>query len=218
MLTPFQNRALKSLGSNAFFAELGSECMRWVSRTSVRRGEILFEKNDPSEHLHGLVSGQLKMYSAGQAGQQVSLELIAPGELLGVVGVAGDKPRHASVVALAHSELATLRGSDLEPLMDRHPALRTALSRAAADAAARFTHRLEDAAFLSIEDRIEKTLFDLASRFGQKVEAGTKIHLRQQDIADLLGLSRESVSRVLTSPAMRSRLQLGRGHIVLVGV
>jgi CRP/FNR family transcriptional regulator len=218
VLTPFQNRALRSLGSNAFFAALGHDCMRWVSRTSVRKGEILFEKNEPSEHLHGLVSGQLKLYSSGDSGQQVSLELVAPGEVLGVLGVAGGTPRHASAVALANSELATIRRRDLEPLMDRHPALRTALSREAADAAARFTRRLEDAAFLAIEDRIEKTLFDLAARFGEKVESGTKIHLRQQDIADLLGLSRESVSRVLTSPSMHGRLQLGRGNIVLVGI
>ena len=200
------------------FETLGQECMRWVCRTSVRKGEVLFEKNDPSEHIYGLVSGQLKLYSSANSGQQVSLELIAPGEVLGVIGVAADKPRHASVIALANSELATIRRRDLEPLMDRHPALRTALSREAAEAAARFTRRLEDTAFLSIEDRIEKTLSDLASRFGERVESGTRIHLRQRDIADLLGLSRESVSRVLTSKSMRGQLELGRGNIVLVGV
>jgi len=218
VLTPFQNRAARSLAGNAFFAELAHESMRWVSRTSVRKGEVLFEKGEPSEHLHGLVSGQLKLYSQGGAGKQVSLELIAPGELLGVVDLAGGKPRHANVVALTNAELATLRRRDLERLMERHPALAAALSREAADAAARLAHRLEDAAFLSIEDRIEKTLFDLAERFGQKVDSGTRIQLRQQDIADLLGLSRESVSRVLTSKSMRGRLALGRGNIVLVGV
>lgn len=217
MLTPFQHRALRSLSGSSFFEELGEERMRWVSRTSVRKGEALFEKHDPSEHVYGLVSGQLKLYSVGTEGQQVSLELIAPGEILGVVDVVSGSPRSANTIAMANSELATIRRRDLDPLMERHPALRAALAQEAADAALRFARRLEDEAFLSIEARVEKTLFDLAIRFGESVDAGRKINLRQQDLADLLGLSRESISKVLTSKPMRSRLQLGRGHIVVVG-
>lgn len=218
MLTPFQQRALRCLAANDFFAGLPPECVRWVSRSSVRKGELLFEKGAPSDSLYGLVGGQLELFAPGTEGRRVVFDLVAPGELLGALGFADGAPRHASAVALAHSELATLSRRDLEPLMERHPALRTALSRAAADAARRLAQRLEDAAFLSIEERIEKMLLDLAARFGERVERGTRIRLRQQDLAHVLGLSRESVSKVLTSPAMRGRLQLGRGSIVLVGV
>jgi CRP-like cAMP-binding protein len=216
MLTPFQTRAMRSLEASPFFGELPPECVRWIHRSSVRKGETLYEKDAPSDCLYGLVGGLLKLCSRGPDGREFSFGLVAPGELLGEIGMSDGAPRHACAIALAHSELAALRRRDLEPLMARHPRLRDALARASAAAARRLSRRLEDAALLSIEARVENTLADLARRLGERVPRGTRIGLRQQDLADLLGLSRESVSKVLTSPAMRGRLELGRGSIVLV--
>jgi len=192
--------------------------MRWVHRTSVRKGEPLFEKGDPSQGLYAVVGGQIKLFAEGQGGRCISFGLVAQGELLGEVDITNGAPHHASAVALANSELATLQSRDLDPLLDRNPELRTELSQAAAATARRLTERIEDAAFLSIEDRVEKALADCAQRFGEAVDGGTRIRVRQQDLADVLGLSREAVSKVLTSPAMRGRLELGRGRIDLIGV
>jgi CRP-like cAMP-binding protein len=164
------------------------------------------------------VGGLLKLSSRGADGREFSFGLVAPGELVGEVGISDGAPCHASATALAHSELATLRSRDLEPMMERHPQLRDALARASAATVRRLSRRLEDAALLTIQARVENALVDLARRLGEHVERGTRIGVRQQDLADLLGLSRESVSKVLTSPAMRGRLELGRGRIVLIGV
>jgi CRP-like cAMP-binding protein len=217
LLTPFQNRALRALVESPFFQAVSEDCMRWVHRASLRRGEILFEKNQPSDALYGLVSGQLKLFSSGDDGRQISFGLAGPGELVGAIGISNGAPRHASAVALANCELATLKRRDLEPLMERHPILRDALAHASAEAARRLSARIEDAAFLSIEARVEKALVDFARRFGERIEGGTCVRLRQQDLADVLGLSRESVSKALSSPAMCHRVRLGRGRIVLLG-
>ena len=217
MLTPFQTRAMRTLGESPFFAELPEECLRWVHRTSVRKGELLFEKDSPSDHLYGLVGGLLKLTSRGSGGREVSFGLVAPGELVGEIGISDGAPRHAQAVALENCELATLWRRDLEPIMERHPEMRDALARASAAAARRLSRRLEEAALLSVEERVEDALVELARRLGERVERGTRIALRQQDLADSLGLSRESVSAVLNSPAMRGRLEIGRGNIVLIG-
>lgn len=216
MLTPFQARAMRSLQASPVFRELPPECLRWMSRASVRKGETLFEKDDPSDRLYGLVGGLLKLCNRGPQGREFSFGLVAPGELVGEIGVADGVPRHASAVALVHCELASIKRSHLEAGFERHPELHEALARASAAAARRLGQRLEEAALLSIEERVERALVDLARRLGERVDRGTRIGLRQRDLAELLGLSRESVSKVLTSPAMRGRLELGRGHIVLV--
>jgi CRP-like cAMP-binding protein len=191
--------------------------MRWVHRSSVRKGELLFQKGDASESLYAVVGGQVKLFSVGGDGRQLSFGFVAPGELLGEIGIANGAPHHASALALANTELAALDRRDLEPLMDRQPALRCALSEAAANAAGRLSERIEDAAFLSIEARVEKVLGDCAQRFGERIDGGTRILLRQQDLADVLGISRESISKVLTSPSMRGKIELGRGRIILLG-
>ncbi len=216
MLTPFQSRAERALADTPFFGELGREALRHFHRTAVRRGELLFVKGDASDHLHGLVSGQLKLFSTPMPGREMSLEIVAPGELVGELGIADGVPRHASIRALAHSELATIARGPLEALLDRRPELHAELSRATARTAARLAQRAEDVAFLNIEARLEKTLIDLASRFGEAVERGIRIRLRQQDLADVLGVSRESVGRALAGPMLCAKLELGRGSITLL--
>ncbi len=217
MLTPFQKRARKALGESSFFGALSDEALRWVSRTSLRKGEVLFEKGQPSNALFGLVGGQVKLLSTGTNGREICFGIFGPGELVGEFGISTGAPRHMSAVALSNTELATINRRNLEPLLVRQPALRDTLSEASIEATRRLSERIEDAAFLSIEQRVEKALFDFAHRFGETLERGEIcVPLRQRDLADALGLSRESVSKVLTSPAMRARIELGRGKIVIL--
>jgi CRP-like cAMP-binding protein len=216
MLTPFQRRAVSALGGSPFFGELDESEMRLVSRSSVRKGCLLFEKGDPSRHLFGLVGGRLGLFSRRCDGREVSHGLVAPGELVGQIGAVDGAPRFASAKALEHSELATLERQSLDVLLQGRQALRDSLARATALAARRRAEHAEDAAFLSIEERIEKALVDLAKRFGERVELGVRIPLRQRDLASVVGASRESVSRVLTAEPMRARIKLGRGSIVLL--
>lgn len=216
MLTPFQDRAVRALAATPFFGDVGPALLGHIRRVAVRRGETLFRKGDPSDRLFGLISGQLKLCSDPSGPRQIALGLVAPGELLGELGVTLGGPSYANAVALAHSELAAVSRSSLEALVEERPELRSSLNEVAARTALRLAERAEDVAFLSIERRLEKVLEDVARRFGESVDRGTLIRLRQRDLADVLGVSRESVNRLLTSASMRGRLDLGRGSIVLL--
>jgi CRP/FNR family cyclic AMP-dependent transcriptional regulator len=217
MLTPFQKRARNALRENSLFGAFSDEALRWTSRTSLPKGQVLFEKGHPSTALYGLVGGQVKLFSTDTGGREICFGILGPGELVGEVGISTSAPRHMSAVALSNAELVTINQRDLEPLLVRQPALQDALAEASVEATRQLSERIEDAAFLSIEQRVEKALFDFAHRFGERLERGKlSVPLRQRDLADALGLSRESVSKVLTSPAMRGRIKLGRGKIVIL--
>jgi CRP-like cAMP-binding protein len=217
MRTPFQSRAARALEQTPFFGRLDDELLPSIRRSAVRRGETLFAKGDPGDQLHGLMSGQLKLISQGPRGREVALGLVAPGELVGDLGAVLGSPRYASAVALAHCELASITREALDGVLARRPELRAELNAAAARTATRLAERATDAASLSIELRLEKALEDLAGRFGEAVDGGTLIRLRQRDLADVLGVSRESVNRLLTSASLEGRLELGRGSILLLG-
>jgi CRP/FNR family cyclic AMP-dependent transcriptional regulator len=217
MLTPFQIRARDALIENAFFRTFPDDCLLWVERTAVRKGELLFEKGQPSSALFGLVSGQVKLFSMGADERQISFGLVGPGEMIGELGISKGSPRHTSAVALTHSEFATLSRHDLKPLLNRNPSLREALSEASAEMTRRLSERIEDTAFLTIEARVEKTVFDIARRFGERTEdSATRVQLRPQDLADEAGLNCETVSKVLSSSSMRDRVEVGHGRIVLL--
>jgi len=215
MLTPFQSRAARALGDTPFFGALGDD-LACIHRCAVRRGDLLFEKGAPSEKLYGLISGQLKVFIAPDSGREMSLELVAAGELIGELSILDGGPRHASVAALANCELAAIDRRALHELLERRPELYAAITGASARTAERLAERAQDIAFLDIESRLAKALGDLAARFGEVVAEGTRIRLRQQDIADVLGVSRESVSRALSSSALRGRVEIGRGSILLL--
>jgi CRP/FNR family cyclic AMP-dependent transcriptional regulator len=217
LLTPFQIRARDALFENAFFRAFSDDCLRWVQRTAVRKGELLFEKGQPSSALFGLVSGQVKLFSMGADERQISFGLVGPGEMIGELGISKGSPRHTSAVALTHSEFATLSRHDLKPLLNHNPSLREALSEASAEMTRRLSERIEDTAFLTIEARVEKTVFDIARRFGERTEdSATRVQLRPQDLADEAGLNCETVSKVLSSSSMRDRVEVGHGRIVLL--
>lgn len=217
MLTPFQIRAREALIENAFFRTFSDDCLRWVQRTAVRKGELLFEKGKPSTALFGVVSGQVKLFSMGADERQISFGRVGPGEMIGDIGISKGSPRHTSAVALTHSEFATLSRHDLKPLLNCNPSLREALSEASAEMTRRLSERIEDTAFLTIEARVEKTVFDIARRFGERTEdSGTRVQLRRQDLADEVGLSCESVSKVLCSSSMRDPVEVGLGPIILL--
>ncbi len=222
MLTPFQDRAKLALAVNPFFGALPEECLGWLRRTPVRSGETLFEKGDPSDRLFGLIRGQAKLCSAGSctpAKRMVAFRIVAPGEMVGELGFSNRGPRHATTVALAHCEFATLDRQDFEPLLERQPELREVLAAQCSVSAQRLAERIENEAYLTIEERVQSALVDCANRFGVRVDGGAvRIDLKQQDLADVLGLSRATINRVLTSRAMCGRVELGRGRITLLGV
>jgi CRP-like cAMP-binding protein len=215
LLTPFQARSIRALSDTPLAGLPGSELSRYLERTTVRRGEVLYRKGDPSEHLFALVSGRLKLFTTTSPGREIAHEFVAPGELIGEIGALDGAPRYASAMALANSELAAIPRDALSRMLEKNPGLHASLISAVALRVRQLAQRAEDVAFLDLEARLERALVDLGRRFGEIVEGGTRIRLRRQDLADMLGVTRESVSRALASPRMRGRLELGRGSIVL---
>lgn len=217
MLTPFQIRAKQALENSVVLSALPDEELRWLRRASFRKGELLHEKGDPTDQVLAVVEGTVQAFSGNADRRSAVLYVLVPGDVIGDLSILSGAPHVASAQALSDCELAVLARRDLQPMLERHPALYAALGEVANETARRLAERIEDSVLLSVEDRIEKTLVDLAQRFGESVEEhALAVRLRQQDLADLLGLSRGCVNRVLTSPEMRGRVELRRGSILLL--
>jgi CRP/FNR family transcriptional regulator len=161
------------------------------------------------------VSGRLKVFASNAEGRDVTFAFMGPGELFGELGVADEAPRSASVMAMSDAELAYISQPDLGGLLNDDPRLAAELVRASTATVRRLSERAEDAAFLSLEDRLAKILADLAARLGEPDPEGVLLHLRQQDLADLLSVSRESINKILTGWKAAGALELRRGSILL---
>jgi CRP/FNR family transcriptional regulator len=218
-LTPFQQRVQSILARTPLFTLLEPDdvtaIVALMERRSVTRRTFLFHKGEPGDRLYGVVVGCLKVCSDSQDGRQVTFSVLGVGDIVGELAVTGSRPRSASVVAMTDCELASLERHRLESILARRPAVLGALTEACAVALCRLTARAEDTAFLSLDARLAKTLQDLMLRIGQPSGAGVHVPFRQQDLADMLCVSRESVNKRLREWEERGWLGLRRGTIVV---
>lgn len=186
-----------------------------AERRIIRGGTPLFQKGDPGDRLYGVVTGCLKVCATNLEGREVTFAVLSAGDIVGELAVTSAHPRSATVIAVSDSELASIERKRLDSVMTRRPAVLSALVEASATTVRRLTDRAEDAAFLSLDARLAKTLVELSQRIGQPRNAGTEIRFRQQDLADMLSASRESVNKRLRDWEDHTFLQLRRGTIVV---
>ena len=163
-------------------------------------------------------SRRLKATGVGLDGQDVVFAWMGPGEFLGEIALLDESPRSATVVAVEATVLVTLHRRDFVPFLERHPRAAIALARALAARVRRLSERAEERQTMALPTRIAKRLVALAADHGRRPVVGGPVEVRlpQQDLADLVGTTRESVNKHLREWEEAGLVRLGRGRIVLL--
>jgi CRP/FNR family cyclic AMP-dependent transcriptional regulator len=192
--------------------------------TTTRRlaaKESLFRKGDPGNRLYGVLSGRLKVMASAPDGKEMVFGVMGPGEVIGEIALVDSNPRSASVVALEPAELLTLHRRDLVPFLQQHPNVAIQLASVLARRLRRLSEKAEDTVFLALPARMAKTLVALIDSYkgaegegeGGGGDSPVEIRLAQQDLADMLGTTRETVNKQLRLWEDESILELKRARI-----
>ncbi|HEB88290.1 MAG TPA: Crp/Fnr family transcriptional regulator [Deltaproteobacteria bacterium] len=209
------------LGSVSIFSSLDDrELDRLLEATTTKRlepKEVLFRKGDPGNQLYGILSGSLKVSTTGADGRDVMFALMGPGEVIGEIALLDAEERSASAVAVEPTELLTLHRRELIPFLERHPRAAIGLAEVLAATVRRLSERAEDRQTMPLPGRIAKGLLALSERYGKHPIVGgpVEVHLPQQDLADLVGTTRESVNKQLRGWESEGIITIGRGRVVL---
>jgi CRP/FNR family cyclic AMP-dependent transcriptional regulator len=185
----------------------------------VAAKQSLFRKGDPGNQLYGVLSGRLKVMATAPDGKEMVFGVMGPGEVIGEIALVDSNPRSASVVALEPAELLTLHRRDLVPFLQQHPNVAIQLASVLARRVRRLSEKAEDSVFLALPARMAKTLVALVDSYAatDPEDAGTdapvEIRLAQQDLADMLGTSRETVNKQLRLWEDESIVELKRARI-----
>ncbi|MBV9293055.1 MAG: Crp/Fnr family transcriptional regulator, partial [Frankiales bacterium] len=127
-------------------------------------------------------------------------------------------PRTATATAVTESTLASLDHDDLRPLLLEQPAVAMQLLRALAQRLRRTDEAMADLVFSDVPGRVAKALLDLAEKFGDSESDGVRVRhdLTQEELAQLVGASRETVNKALSEFANRGWLRIeGRSVLLL---
>jgi CRP-like cAMP-binding protein len=206
----------------SIFASLGErELDALLQVTATRRiaaRELLCRAGDPGNQLYGVLSGRLKVFVGGGDGKDFVFGVMGPGDVIGEIALLDSGPRSATVVALERSELLTLHRRELVPFLERHPRVAIELAALLARHVRRLSSYAADAHFLPLPARMAKTLLALAASYEKETAAGAPIDvpLAQQDLADMVGTTRESVNKQLRSWEDESIVRLARARVVVV--
>ncbi len=209
------------LGSVSIFSSLGEkELDLLLQATTTKRllpKEVLFRKGDPGNQLYGVLSGSIKVLTTGSDGKDVMFGLMGPGEVLGEIALLDSEERSASVIAVEATELLTLHRRELIPFLEKHPQATIGLAGVLAARVRKLSERAEDRQTMPLPGRIAKRLIALSEQHGKRPIVGGPVEVRlpQQDLADLVGTTRESVNKQLRAWEEAGLVELGRGRVVI---
>ena len=168
---------------------------------------------DQIDSLYIVISGRLKVMMGDAEGKEVILSLFGPGGFFGEMGLIDDSPRSASVVTIEPCELLAIAKGDFKKCLAENVEMSMAVMRG-------LVHRLREAdrkigslALLDVYGRVARLLLDMSEDVnGQKVVIR---RLPKQDIAKMIGASREMVSRVMKDLQMGGYIEVRGSTIVL---
>lgn len=183
----------------------------------LERGDVLFREGERGDRLYVLISGKIKLGRSSSDGRENLVAIVGPGEMFGELSMFDPAPRSATATALAHCELISLGHEAFHAFLSQRPAVAQALLGALARRLRRTNDALADLVFTDVPGRVAKALLDLSRRFGQPVDSGVRVahDLTQEELAQLVGASRETVNKALADFAGRGWLHLEPRAVVL---
>jgi CRP/FNR family transcriptional regulator, cyclic AMP receptor protein len=214
MATMVSTAVLKAV---PLFSSFPEEQLRTVAgfvvRKSVTRSTTVMAAGDATDSLYIVLSGRLKVLMSDVDGKEVILSILAPGEFFGEMGLIDDSPRSASVVAIEPCELLSIAKRDFKKCLADNAEMAMAVMRGLVKRLREADRKIGSLALLDVYGRVARLLLDMAETVeGEKVV--TK-RLPKQDIAKMIGASREMVSRVMKDLQMGGYIEMRGSNIVL---
>jgi len=184
-----------------------------VTRRSVPRGAMLMAEGDLTDSLYMIIAGRLKVMMGDAEGKEVILALLGPGEIVGEMGLIDDSPRSATVIAIESSELLSISKREFRKCLAGNFEMTMGVMRGLVRRLREADRKIGSLALLDVYGRVARLLIDMAENVnGQRVV--TK-RLPKQDIAKMIGASREMVSRVMKDLQLGGFIETHGSTIVL---
>jgi CRP/FNR family transcriptional regulator, cyclic AMP receptor protein len=171
-----------------------------AKKRTFRSGEVIFHRDDPGQMLYIIKEGKVKICLISPDGQEISLVVFGKGEYFGEFALLDGHPRSADAIALEKVECYTLLRSDFHNVIMKNPRIAIQVMEVLCERLRKTDQQVEDLIVLDVYGRVAKKLLELAETHGLKQEDGSifiNVRLTQQDLAAMVGASRESVNKVL---------------------
>lgn len=185
---------------------------------NLNKGQVLFNEGERGERLYIITDGKMKLGHTSSDGRESLLAVLGPGELLGELSLFDPGPRTATATALTETSLMGLGHNALRPWLTGRPEVAEALLQALALRLRRTNEQMADLVFSDVPGRVAKTLLELGEKFGRPLPDGIHVthDMTQEELAQLVGASRETVNKALADFAARGWIRLESRSVILI--
>ncbi|WCK55829.1 Crp/Fnr family transcriptional regulator [Aneurinibacillus sp. Ricciae_BoGa-3] len=212
---------IKFLAEVPLFAGLHAEDRDKVasvmSSKTIKKREILFNEGEPCSAIFLIQTGRIKVYKTTWDGRDQIVNLLSDGEMFPHVGMFGGSPYPATAEAMEDCRLYSINVEELTRMLLSNPELGIRMLRVFEDKIRTLQSRLSDVLSKDMTDKIMNTLTSLASTNGIDNPEGCRIdmELTQQDVANLVGTTRETASRVISQLKKEGKIEFDSRHIII---
>jgi CRP/FNR family transcriptional regulator, cyclic AMP receptor protein len=215
------NSKLSVLRKQPIFCDLDPEALdqlcRYAKHTTLKRGTTIVSKGDPGNSLIVVISGTIKISVSSPDGRSAILNLIGPGEIFGEVAVLDGKARTADATANSNCEIYVIDRRDFIPFVRSQPALAMKFIELLCARLRWTSDQVEEVILQNLPGRLASALLRLTEKH-KLAPAGRTIAITQQEISEMVGMTRESINKQLRAWAARNWVRLEHGAIVVLDV
>ncbi len=205
----------------SFFQELSDSEVEAIAQVvklkDLQRGRLLFMEGDPGEAVYILCRGLIKLYKVNEEGKEQILHYVHEGGIFAEVVLFDGGPYPATAETVENSLVGVLSNKDMEKLVLSHGQLALKLLRIMSRRLRAAQMAIRDLGLQGAEHRLARLLLRLAERHGEDTAKGIKLStwITRQEIASIIGTTRETVARILSRFQKEGDLVIDKGEIFL---
>ena len=215
----FPSSKLAVLRKHPIFCDLDSEAFdqlcRYAKHAALKRGTTICSKGDPGNSLVAVISGTVKISVSSAEGRSAILNLIGPGEIFGEMSVLDGQPRSADATANTNCEIFTIDRREFLPFVRSQPALAMKFIELLCTRLRWTSDQVEQIILQNLPGRLASALIRLTEKH-KLAPGGRTIAVTQQEISEMVGMTRESINKQLRIWASRKWVRLEHGAIVVL--
>ena len=189
------------------------EIARVATSRRVSRGTVIVRAGDVTDSLYILVNGSARVLNSDEEGREVILSILGPGDFFGEMGLIDGSPRSADVVAAEVCDLLVISKSDFRKCLQENFEVAFNIMKRLVERLRDADRKIESLALMDVYGRVAKLLLEFSD-----IEDGRRVvrrKLTKQDIAKMIGASREMVSRVMKDLEGSGYIHVDDGRIVI---
>jgi CRP/FNR family cyclic AMP-dependent transcriptional regulator len=206
------------LRSVPLFAVLDEMQLKALANVMVRRSapknRTILKSGDPTDSLYIIIAGRIKVQMSDAEGKEVILSVLGPGDFFGEMGLLDGAPRAATVVTIEPSEFVYVSKEDFNALLKNNYDMAMVIMRGLVKRLREADRKIESLALLDVYGRVARVLLDASEESeGRRI---VKNKLPRQDIAKMIGASREMVSRVMKGLEVEGYIEVQPGGAIVL--